>query len=126
MKFSYRGFDKGGKATDGMIEASSSAEARERLRAEGIFATDVGEANQTQKQLKLRGAVVGALVYPVVLIFIGFTVLVNMLLFVLPRFTGLFKQLDTPLPPTTKMLVWLSEGMRNYWWAVLLGLGALI
>jgi type II secretory pathway component PulF len=230
MKLSYRGFDKSGKAVAGTVDAGNADEARQRLRGDGVFATEIdaggegtsggskqrvlrrgkrlkcltmfsrqlhglvasgtpmvqalgaierqsenltwravvvsirekveqgtplseamaaqphyfnavcrslvaaGEsagnmaemlerlANLTAKQLKLRGAVVGALVYPIVLIFIGIAVLVNMLLFVLPRFTGLFKQLDTPLPPTTKMLVWASEGLRGYWWAVLIAI----
>src|SRR5207248_2387946 len=49
-----------------------------------------------------------------------------MLLFVLPRFAGLFKTLDTPLPPTTKMLMFMSECLRDYWWAIILILGGSI
>ena len=48
-------------------------------------------ANLCRKQLHLRNAIVGAMVYPIVLIFIAIAVLNLMLLFVLPRFAGLFK-----------------------------------
>jgi type II secretory pathway component PulF len=46
-----------------------------------------------------------------------------MLTFVLPRFAELFKTLDSPLPPTTKFLMALSEAMRTYWWGFLLAIG---
>ena len=61
------------------------------------------------KQMQLRSAIVGALIYPTLLIIIAINVLCTMLLFVLPRFTGLFASLDVPLPPTTKFLMALSE-----------------
>lgn len=81
-------------------------------------------ASLTRKQLHLYRTLVGALVYPALLIGLGISVLCTMLLFVLPRFTDLFASLDTPLPPTTKMLMWASENFRNYWWAVILCVGA--
>lgn len=77
-----------------------------------------------KKQMQLRSAVGGAMVYPALLIVIAINVLCLMLLFVLPRFTGLFATLDVPLPPTTKFLMALSEGLRSYWWCVLVGLAA--
>jgi type II secretory pathway component PulF len=46
-----------------------------------------------------------------------------MLLFVLPRFAGLFETLDAPLPPTTKFLLYLSNLLRSYWWALPIVLG---
>ena len=55
------------------------------------------------------------------LIFIAVGVMVVMLTFVLPRFAGLFQTLDTPLPPTTKMVMWMSDAVRAYWWAILIG-----
>lgn len=72
-----------------------------------------------RKQLHLRHTVIGALVYPTLLIAIGFCVLLAMLLFVLPRFSILFESLDTPLPPTTQALMWVSQALRTYWWAAL-------
>lgn len=70
----------------------------------------------TKKQLQVRGAVIGALVYPSLLILISFGVLALMLLFVLPRFAGLFDTLGVALPPTTQMLMTLSGWLRGYWW----------
>jgi type II secretory pathway component PulF len=75
-------------------------------------------AQMTRKQMQVRSAVVGAMVYPCLLILIAVGVLALMLLFVLPRFMGLFEQLDAELPPTTKVLVVISNGLRSYWWMI--------
>src|SRR6185295_4197916 len=47
-------------------------------------------------------------------------VLIVMLTFVLPRFTGMFQTLGAPLPPTTKIVVAASDLMRNYWYILLI------
>ncbi|MCX5683830.1 MAG: type II secretion system F family protein [Planctomycetota bacterium] len=78
-------------------------------------------AQITRKQLAVRNAVVGAMVYPAVLAVVAVSVLVLMLLFVIPRFGELFKSLNATLPPTTQALLTLSEGLQAYWWAVLIG-----
>jgi type II secretory pathway component PulF len=83
-------------------------------------------AQLCRKQLQLRTAVTGALVYPCLLIAMGVCVTITMLVFVLPRFADLFAQLDSPLPPTTKFLMALSSLLINYWWAIvpaLVGVG---
>jgi type II secretory pathway component PulF len=78
-------------------------------------------ATLTKKQVHVRSSVVGALVYPCLLIVVAVTVLVVMLTFVLPRFADLFKTLDTPLPPTTKILMALSTFLIEYWWIAIAG-----
>ena len=71
-----------------------------------------------RKQLHVRSAVVGALIYPSLLICVACGVLALMLLFVLPRFAGLFETLDVELPPVTKILMTCSDALRAYWWAI--------
>jgi type IV pilus assembly protein PilC len=73
-------------------------------------------ATITKRQMHTRNAIVGALVYPALLIVVAVAVLVILLMFVLPRFAMLFKSLDTPLPPTTKILMVMSDALRSYWW----------
>ena len=72
----------------------------------------------TRRQMHVRNAVVGALIYPALLVVVAVGVLATMLLFVLPRFATLFETLDVALPPTTKMLMALSDFLRGYWWAL--------
>lgn len=83
-------------------------------------------ADLTRQQVKMRSSLVGAMVYPAVLIVVAIGVLVTMLGFVMPRFSGLFETLDAPLPPTTKVLMGLSEVLVAYWWAFAGGLVVLV
>ncbi len=80
----------------------------------------------TRKQLQTRNTVVGALVYPSLLIVVAIAVLCLMLTIVLPRFGDLFETLDLPLPPTTQFLMFLSGTLISYWWAILLVIGVTV
>lgn len=73
-----------------------------------------------RQQLHVRSSLLGAMVYPVLLVVVALIVLVLLIGFVLPRFAGLFETLDMPLPPTTKFLMALSMLLSNYWWAAIL------
>lgn len=83
-------------------------------------------AELTRKQVRVRQTLIGAMVYPVLLIAVSVIVLAVMMCFVMPRFTGLFKTLDVPLPPTTKAMMAISEFMVAYWWGILLGMAIAI
>ena len=73
----------------------------------------------SRQQLKIRSAIVGAMVYPCLLICVCVGVLATMMFFVLPRFEGLFATLGAALPPTTQFVMDISSFLRGYWWAVL-------
>ncbi|MEQ8770667.1 MAG: type II secretion system F family protein [Phycisphaerales bacterium] len=75
-----------------------------------------------RRQAAAQSAIMGAMIYPVLLIGIAIIVLALMVTFVLPRFGGLFETLDTPLPPTTEVLMVLSGVLRSYWWGIVPGL----
>lgn len=72
----------------------------------------------TRRQAQVRSSIIGAMAYPVLLTTICLIVLGLMLGVVLPRFSGLFETLDTPLPATTKMLVAISDGIMSSWMVV--------
>lgn len=80
-------------------------------------------AELVRKQVRIKQQLLGAMVYPAVLICVSIAVTLTMMLFVMPRFSGLFTSLDVPLPPTTRMLMAGSGFLVKYWWAVLLGIG---
>lgn len=79
-----------------------------------------------RQQEVMRGAIIGAMVYPTLLIVVAFSVLILMIAFVIPRFSGLFETLDAPLPPTTALLMSTSELLRAYWWGVIIVLAAAV
>lgn len=83
----------------------------------------------TRRQAHVRSSVMAAMMYPILLTFVCVAVLGLMLGVVLPRFSGLFETLDSPLPASTQFLVMLSHLMLGYWWiwvptATGLGVGA--
>jgi type II secretory pathway component PulF len=49
-----------------------------------------------------------------------------MLLFVIPRFAGMFEQLAVQPPASTLLLLSLGQALRDYWYGFLLGIAALI
>lgn len=75
-------------------------------------------AKLKQRQLQIRNSVVGALVYPSLLVVVSLAVFSLMLVVVVPRFAALFDTLKVPLPGSTKVLVAISIVFRHYWWAV--------
>jgi len=77
-------------------------------------------AKLVRQQLKVRTTLIGAMVYPTVLIAISMFVLTILVVFVMPRFRGLFETLQTPLPPTTKFVMGVSDIVRGQW-PILLG-----
>lgn len=79
-------------------------------------------ADLTQKRLHVQSTIRGALAYPVLLITVAIAVLTLLLLFVVPRFAELFKSLDVALPPSTAALIAMSNSLKGYWWAMLVGL----
>lgn len=83
-------------------------------------------AIQFEKDAKLQGAVKKALIYPVVLIVVMVGVIFAMMTFVIPKFMGMFSELDTELPLMTQMVVNISDFFVGYWWAILIGVAVLI
>ncbi|GMV27079.1 MAG: pilus assembly protein PilC [Phycisphaerae bacterium] len=81
-------------------------------------------ASLVRQQQKIRSEVIGAMAYPSMLILISIVVLTAMIGFVLPRFEGLFKSLDRPVPGSTQMLLSLSHWLRDNWWAPAIGVPA--
>jgi len=77
----------------------------------------------TRKRLQVRSSVIGAMIYPILLLAVAGGVLGLMFVFVIPRFAELFKTLDVPLPGSTKALIAIGSFCRGYWWAILLALG---
>lgn len=75
-------------------------------------------ATTLRKQVHIRNSLVGALIYPALLITVSAAVLVVMFAVVIPRFGDLFDTLDVPLPPSTAALVAMSDVLLNYWYVV--------
>jgi len=88
--------------------------------ASGRLDTMLGRyAKIARQQQAIQKAVNSAMIYPSILSTISLVVITVMLLFVIPRFEGMFAALGADLPGTTKILLSLSELLRARWYAVL-------
>lgn len=76
-------------------------------------------ASLCRQQVRVRSAISGAMVYPILLLHVAAAVILAMITFVLPRFDGLFKNLDSPLPPTTRFLMDAGHAVRNWWFFII-------
>lgn len=79
-----------------------------------------------KRDLEARGKIKSALIYPIVILFVSIITIVVLSVFVLPRFKVFFASFNAKLPLPTRMLVGLTDFLSNYWWALLLGLVAVL
>lgn len=68
-----------------------------------------------EQRQQVRKMVVGALLYPAVLSVLLVGVVGVLLFFVVPRFSVLFLNLNSPLPASTKLLFELSGTLKEHW-----------
>jgi type IV pilus assembly protein PilC len=68
-------------------------------------------ATNYEAEVKLSGRIKSALTYPVIVLLIAVVAVAAMLIFIVPVFEAMFKQLNAPLPAPTEFLVLLSHGM---------------
>ena len=74
-----------------------------------------------EHQAELKGKVIGNLIYPVVLLFVGIGVVVFALTFLVPQFSGFFSD-PSQLPLPTRMLLGASEFLQTQWLIVVITL----
>ncbi|MBF0522285.1 MAG: type II secretion system F family protein [Candidatus Omnitrophica bacterium] len=77
-------------------------------------------------QENLRQKVIGALIYPAILITAGIGVILLILTFVMPKFVQIFTRSGVPLPLPTRILYDLSVLIQQRWILFLFCLGAFI
>jgi type IV pilus assembly protein PilC len=66
----------------------------------------------------LKRKIIGASIYPAVVITIAVAVVLAIMTFIVPKFQEVFKQVKVPMPGLTLMLMGISDVIKNYWWAI--------
>lgn len=81
-----------------------------------------------ERDLNARRQIRSALTYPILVLVVAGVALVAMTVFVLPKFAGLYRSLGARLPVPTRMLLWFTDNVTHYWWAIIAaaGLGFLL
>lgn len=84
--------------------------------ASGQFGEVAGRlADFQEKEVARRSQIVSALVYPAVLSMTAIMVVVFLMLFVVPRLSGVFRDLGSDLPMTTKILLGSTDFVTQNW-----------
>jgi type IV pilus assembly protein PilC len=74
-----------------------------------------------EKSVKLRQRVIGALVYPIAVITIAGGILAFILIYIIPKFEAMFKEMELgALPVPTQMLILISTMLAQYWYVIIL------
>jgi len=82
-----------------------------------------------EKSQKIKGKVVSAMVYPLVVLFIAAAILTFLLIFIVPKFAQIFKEAlgpNHPLPQITLFVMGCSDLLVERWYFVLAGIAAAI
>ncbi|MDD2703077.1 MAG: type II secretion system F family protein [Candidatus Omnitrophica bacterium] len=77
-------------------------------------------AKLSTQELALRSRLQAALVYPAVLAGVAFLIVNFVLVGVLPRFVTIFEASSVKPPIPTRIILFMSGMLRNFWWAFLL------
>jgi type IV pilus assembly protein PilC len=78
-------------------------------------------ADFMEKAAKLKKKIIGAMIYPIVVISIAVGVVSVIMVFVIPKFKDIFKDFHLELPWPTKMLLAISDFMVNWGWCYVVG-----
>lgn len=68
-----------------------------------------------KRKNKQRRIIMNALSYPIVVLFTSFLAIAFMLRYVIPMFADIFRQNKVELPMLTKFIIFISEGIGNYY-----------
>ena len=71
-----------------------------------------------EERAKIRGQIIGAMVYPVIVMVLAVSVSLGLLIFVVPRFKTMFDGMGAELPALTSFLLMLSQLITTAWFAV--------
>ena len=77
-------------------------------------------ADYLERSEKTREQIKSAMVYPIILIVTATLAIATLLIFVMPRFAAIFTDLGTAMPPSTQMVMAISEYLKSFWWLLVL------
>ncbi|HEX9576148.1 MAG TPA: type II secretion system inner membrane protein GspF, partial [Myxococcales bacterium] len=83
-------------------------------------------ADFTEAQAQLRNKIIGAMLYPIIMIVVGIAIVSILFVVVIPKVTKIFEDMQVTLPWTTRILIAVSSFTRDYWYVLLVALPALV
>ena len=81
-------------------------------------------SDYTESRQVIRQQVTNALVYPIVLVVLSLAIVSFLLAYVVPQVVAVFESSNQVLPLATRILIAMSDGVRNYWYYGVAVMGA--
>ena len=75
-------------------------------------------ADFLEKGQSLKRKVIGAMVYPAVVIFVAVSILTFIMVAIIPKFKKIFDEFGLSLPWATQTLIKVSVWMSEFWWTI--------
>jgi type II secretory pathway component PulF len=69
-----------------------------------------------EQMAEVREKVIGALLYPLIIVAVGICTIIFFMLVMVPKFSSMFKELGTTMPLPTRILIGISDKFVSYWW----------
>jgi general secretion pathway protein F len=79
-------------------------------------------ADFTESQLKLKNKIQSAMTYPMIMMGVGGAMIALIFIVVIPKLAKIFANMKKELPIQTKICIWISNFLVNYWWLVIIGI----
>lgn len=76
-----------------------------------------------EAQIELRSKVIGAMIYPIIMLFIGVIIMTLLFTFVIPKITAIFEDQGATLPILTRLLMFTSALFSNWWFILFPAIG---
>jgi general secretion pathway protein F len=77
-------------------------------------------ADYTEKRQTIQQKVQQALIYPIIMLIVAFSIIAFLLTYVVPRIIGIFKDSGQELPAATQLLLSINHFISQYGWLLLL------
>ncbi len=78
-------------------------------------------SSYVENRMQLRNKLIGAMIYPMLILVFSVIVLGVLIAFVIPKITALLEGMDRDLPVLTQIVVWMSEFLSAWWLPLVTG-----
>ncbi|MGL6076444.1 MAG: type II secretion system F family protein [Fimbriiglobus sp.] len=75
-------------------------------------------ADFKEKAASLKAKIIGAMIYPAVVIFVAVAILTFIMVMIIPKFKKIFDEFQLQLPTATKTLIGISNWTAAYWYFI--------
>ncbi len=83
-------------------------------------------ADLLERQAELRGKLIGALAYPIMLALVSILVVALLMIAVVPKVVDQFDNVNQQLPVITRIVIGISSFLADWWWAIAVLIGAML